>query len=143
MIRLYKEIYSDNPVSLRGCRVLLCEDNHLNAEIAKILLNEQGITVEWAENGLTAVQKFKSSAPGYYDAILMDIRMPYMNGYEATKIIRKLQGYESNKIPIIAMTADAFDEDIKKTKKVGMDDFLTKPIQPAALISVLMKNIKK
>jgi CheY-like chemotaxis protein len=73
----------------------------------------------------------------------MDIRMPYMNGYEATKIIRKLQGYESNKIPIIAMTADAFDEDIKKTKKAGMDDFLSKPIQPAALISALRKNIQK
>ena len=138
-----KEIYSDNFVSLNGCRVLLCEDNHLNAEIAKILLNEQGISVEWAEDGLTAVKKFKRSSPGYYDAILMDIRMPYMNGYEATKIIRKLQGYESNKIPIIAMTADAFDEDIKKTKKAGMDDFLSKPIQPAALISALRKNIQK
>lgn len=120
-----------------GRRLLLAEDNPLNAEIAQVLLTEAGFTVDLAENGYIAVEMFAKAAPGYYDAILMDIRMPVMDGLQAASHIRRLAKYDAKKILIIAMTADAFDEDAEKCKKAGMNLHMPKPIDPPRLYHVL------
>lgn len=109
-------------------RVLLAEDNELNWEIAHDLLSELGLTLEWAENGQICLDKFSDSPEEYYDAILMDIRMPVMNGYEATKAIRSMHRKDAATIPIIAMTADAFAEDVRKCLECGMNAHIAKPI---------------
>jgi signal transduction histidine kinase/CheY-like chemotaxis protein/PAS domain-containing protein len=127
--------------SLKGKTVLLCEDNDMNAEIAGILLRGQGLTVEHAVNGRDGLKIFAESPEDHFDAILMDIRMPVMNGYEATKAIRALAKADSKSVPIIAMTADAFEEDIREANAVGMNDYVTKPIEPQRLYDVLQKNI--
>jgi diguanylate cyclase (GGDEF)-like protein len=111
-----------------GIRILLVEDNELNVEIAETILTAQGFMVEVALNGQEALDKYAASAPGYYDIILMDIRMPIMDGLEATKRIRKLSRADADVIPIIAMTANAFDEDMKKSIECGMNGHLSKPI---------------
>ena len=127
----------------RGRCILLVEDNELNSEITVEILNEYGCMVDTAENGAEAVKKIKNSNPGDYDLVLMDVQMPVMNGYEATRQIRTLNDPVLAGITIIAMTANAFDEDRKKAQECGMDGFLTKPIVIEELIGVLQKNLKK
>ena len=126
----------------RGRCILLVEDNELNREIAEELLKQYGFLVDTAENGAEAVKKVKNSAPGTYDLVLMDIQMPVMNGYEATEQIRALEDPALAKIRILAMTANAFDEDRKKALKCGMDGFMSKPIVMEELIRELQNNMK-
>lgn len=120
----------------RGLRVLLAEDNALNREIAVALLSKQGVTVETAENGQLCVEKFSAAPHGYYDAVLMDVRMPVMNGYEATKAIRALARADAA-LPIIAMTADAFAEDVERCLAAGMNAHLSKPMDIHKLMALL------
>ncbi|MCI8512067.1 MAG: response regulator [Lachnospiraceae bacterium] len=122
---LQKQEYEDD---FTGRRILLAEDNDLNWEIANELLSSLGFSLDWAENGQLCLNLFNASAPGYYDAILMDIRMPVMSGYEATRAIRALDREDAKTIPIIAMTADAFSEDIKHCLDAGMNAHIAKPI---------------
>lgn len=127
---------------LNGKRVLLCEDHPLNTEIAKKLLLKKEIVVDYAQNGKVAVEKFAKSPTWYYDAILMDIRMPIMDGLTATRRIREIPRPDAKTIPIIAMTANAFDEDKQKSLAVGMSAHLTKPIVPDSLYETLQELIK-
>ena len=127
----------------RGKRILLVEDNELNSEIAVELLNAYGFVVDTAENGAEAVEKVKNSTPGNYDLVLMDVQMPVMNGYEATKQIRALNDPALAGITILAMTANAFNEDRKKALECGMNGFLSKPIVIEELIGTLQKNIEQ
>jgi CheY-like chemotaxis protein len=126
---------------LSGKHVLLCEDNAINSEIAQRILREKGMVVTVAMDGETGVHRFEESSNGYYAVILMDIRMPVMNGLKATETIRGLKRSEASTIPIIAMTADAFSEDIKHCEEVGMNDHLTKPIDPDRLFQTLLRYI--
>ncbi len=123
--------------SLSGVKLLLTDDNEINREIAALILKEAGFDVDTAENGKEAVAKVASSRPGEYRAVLMDIQMPVMNGYEATRAIRRLENTELSKIPVIAMTANVFTEDIKAAKEAGMDDHIPKPIDATLLIKTL------
>ena len=125
----------------RGRCILLVEDNELNSEIAVELLNEYGFLVDTAENGAEAVEKVEKSKPGGYDLVLMDVQMPVMNGYEATKRIRALDDPAQAGITILAMTANAFDEDRKEALEYGMNGFLSKPIVVEELIDALQKNL--
>ena len=125
----------------RGRCILLVEDNALNSEIAVEILNEYGFLVDTAENGAEAVEKVKRSKPGGYDLVLMDVQMPVMNGYEATKQIRALRDPALAGITILAMTANAFDEDRKKALECGMNGFLSKPIVIEELIRTLQNNL--
>ena len=127
-------------VSLAGRRLLLAEDNGLNAEIAMTILQDADAEVELAADGKIAVDKLQDVPAGYYDAILMDIQMPNMNGYQATKAIRKLTD-ERAKIPIIAMTANAFEEDRQAALAAGMDDYVAKPVEISELFRTIMKNL--
>ena len=126
---------------LAGRRVLVAEDNELNWEILQALLSDIGIEPEWAENGQICLEKFQASAPGHYDIILMDVRMPVMNGYEATEGIRASGHPDAAAIPIIAMTADAFSEDIKRCLDCGMNAHTAKPINFDEVIVLLKKYI--
>ena len=128
-------------VSLAGRRLLLAEDNGLNAEIAMTILQDADAEVELAADGKIAVDKLQDVPVGYYDAILMDIQMPNMNGYEATKAIRKLTD-ERAKMPIIAMTANAFEEDRQAALAAGMDDYVAKPVEISELFRTIMKHLK-
>ncbi|MBR6013253.1 MAG: response regulator [Selenomonadaceae bacterium] len=119
--------------------ILLVDDIDVNREIAKMLLEEFGFTVDTAVDGKDAVEKFAASTPGDYDLILMDIQMPVMNGYEATKKIRELENPELAKIPIIAMTANAFAEDVKNAKEAGMNSHIAKPIDVKQLLRTIEK----
>ena len=121
---------------------MLVEDNELNSEIAVEILNEYGFLVDTAENGAEAVEKVQHSKPGDYDLVLMDVQMPVMNGYEATKQIRALENPALAGITILAMTANAFDEDRKEALECGMDGFLSKPIIMEELIGTLQKNLE-
>ena len=132
----HEEKYAD----FTGRRVLLAEDNDLNWEIASELLSSLGMELDWAENGKICVEKFLASPPGFYDAVLMDLRMPVMTGYEATAAIRALDRPDRD-IPIIAMTADAFSEDIKKCLDAGMNAHVAKPIDIRELSRLLEKFI--
>ena len=142
-----RQAEQENPVlpktslDFRGRCILLVEDNELNREIAVEILNEYGFLVDTAENGAEAVEKVKSSKPGGYDLVLMDVQMPVMNGYEATKQIRALTDPALSGITILAMTANAFDEDRKKALECGMNGFLSKPIVIEELISTLQNNL--
>ena len=127
----------------KGKRILLVEDNELNREIAAEILNEYGFLVDSAENGAVAVERVKNSAPGDYDLVLMDVQMPIMNGYEATKQIRALDNPGLAGITILAMTANAFDEDRKEALKCGMNGFLSKPIIMDELICALQNSLHK
>lgn len=124
-----------------GRRILLAEDIELNWEIAEDILSEVGFKVEWAENGKICVEKFEQSEVGYYDAVLMDIRMPVMDGYDATRQIRALPRPDAA-LPIIAMTADAFAEDIKRSMESGMNEHISKPIDIERLMKILRSYIK-
>jgi signal transduction histidine kinase/CheY-like chemotaxis protein len=133
-----KEETAHVPVeNLSGRRILLCEDNALNREIAIALLKDKGMEVDTAENGEVGVRKFTDSAPGTYDAILMDIRMPVMDGIEAAKKIRLSDRNDAKSVPVIAMTADAFNDDIQKCTDAGMNAHLAKPVDPEHLYQVL------
>ena len=128
---------------LAGCRVLMAEDVEQNAEILADLLELEGIEAEHAENGEAAVRMFSEKEKGYYDAILMDIRMPVMDGLTATGAIRKLDREDARTIPIIAMTANVFDEDVESSRQAGMNAHLAKPVEPDKLYSVLAELIGK
>lgn len=127
---------------LRGKRLLLVEDNELNMEIAETILTEAGFAVENAENGKEALDMFLASEPGYYQAVLMDLQMPVMDGYTAAKEIRSSTHPQALKVPVIALTANAFAEDMAKALAAGMNDHVSKPIDYKRLISVLEKNIE-
>lgn len=130
----------ENSENFSGERILLAEDNELNSEIAIAILTEAGLEVEWAENGKICTEMFSNSEIGYYKALLMDIRMPVMNGYEAAKVIRSTERSDSD-IPIIAMTADAFAEDIAKAKDAGMNDHIAKPLDVNSLFYILRREL--
>ena len=125
-----------------GKRVLLCEDNKINQEIARTMLERDGVTVELAENGQDGCRLFKASPPGYYSAVLMDLRMPLMDGYEATRAIRAMPGRaDAASVPIIAMTADAFEDDIQRCLKAGMNEHIAKPLDPGKVHAALVRWI--
>ena len=119
----------DAPADLTGHRVLLVEDNDINAEIAAMILSQYGIAADRAENGQIGVEQVRRHEPGYYDAVLMDIQMPVMNGYEATKTIRALKDKALAEIPVLAMTANAFDEDVQRSLQAGLNAHLSKPVR--------------
>ena len=127
---------------LNGRHILLAEDVQINAEIMMMVLAARGINAELAVNGRIAVEKFEASEPGYYDAILMDMRMPEMDGLEATRTIRAMEREDAARIPIIALTANAFDEDVQRSLQAGLNAHLTKPVQPAALYETLESFIE-
>ena len=127
---------------IEGRRLLLVEDNPLNREIAEDMLTEDGFKVETAENGRKAVQMIVNSDPWYYSAVLMDIQMPVMDGYEATKRIRALPDRSRAQIPIIAMTANAFKEDRSRAAESGMDAYITKPVDVLTLRYVLRRVLR-
>lgn len=131
----------NNEKPLSGKRILIVEDNEMNREILLTILEDNGMIVEEAEDGLVAVNLLKDNGADYYDAILMDIQMPVMNGYEATKEIRKL--YPEKHIPIIAVSANAFDEDIEKSFKIGIDDHQPKPVMVDKLLQSIEKYVLK
>ena len=128
--------------SIQGLHVLLTEDNELNMEIAEFVLQNEGTVVTKAWNGQEAVDIFRKSSPGEFDAILMDIMMPVMNGYEAAKMIRSLDREDAKVIPIIAMTANAFIEDRMRAKEAGMDEHIAKPVDRKLLVKVINELVK-
>ena len=127
--------------SIKGLHILLAEDNELNMEIAEFVLQNEGADVTKAWNGQEAVELFRNSKPGEFNVILMDIMMPVMNGYEATKMIRSLDREDAKKIPIIAMTANAFTEDRIRAKEAGMDEHLSKPIVIDEVIKTILRYV--
>ena len=129
-------------VELEGRKILVVEDMPVNAEIMMMILEMRGMISDHAENGKIAVDKFAESPPGFYDAILMDIRMPVMDGLKATEAIRALDHPDAKTVPIIAMTANAFDEDVQRSLKAGMNAHLTKPVDPEHLYKTLQELIK-
>ena len=129
-------------VELEGRTILVAEDMPVNAEIMMMILEMRGMISDHAENGKIAVEKFAASPPGFYDAVLMDIRMPVMDGLEATAAIRALDHPDAKTVPIIAMTANAFDEDVQRSLKAGMNAHLTKPADPELLYSTLQEFIR-
>ena len=140
-----KELAADaagDPTGQSAC-ILLCEDNAINQEIMMGILEFLGLTTELAVNGKEGVEAFQSRKPGYYSAILMDCRMPVMDGYQATRAIRALERPDAARIPIIALTADAFEEDRKRCLEAGMDDFLAKPVEIKVLKEMLGKYMRK
>ncbi len=128
-------------IDFQGKRVLLAEDIEINWEIANEILSAAGLVLEWAENGQICVDRFAASEPGYYNAILMDVRMPVMNGYDATKTIRKMDRPDKD-LPIIAMTADAFSDDAQRCFECGMDAHLTKPLDIRECMRTLQNYLK-
>ena len=137
-----EEIKDKDIVSYKGKRILLAEDNELNTEIAVTILEEAGFIVEHAENGQVCVDMIKNAKIGYYDLVLMDIQMPVMDGYKATETIRAINNPRCD-IPIIAMTANAFDEDKRKAYVIGMDGHIAKPINIPQLLETISKVLKK
>lgn len=123
--------------SLAGMKVLAVEDNELNLEIVTEVLRERGLVVTSAENGQIAVELFSNSPPGTFDVILMDVHMPVMSGVEATKRIRAMEHSDAQTIPILALTANDFEEDIRLTKEAGMNDHLTKPFDMDKIFAAL------
>lgn len=131
--------YHLDPVSVRGRRILLAEDNNLNAEIAMELLSLEGLVIERAADGVKCVEMMEKAPAGYYSLILMDVQMPVMDGYKATRTIRRMEDPEKAKIPIVAMTANAFAEDREKALEVGMDEHIAKPIDMNRLLLIFQK----
>ena len=131
------------PGALKDCRVLLAEDNATNARITTHLLEREGVRVERAENGRIAVERFRESPMGHFDAILMDIRMPEMDGLSAASRIRALDRPDARAVPILAMTADAFGADVQRALAAGMNDHLAKPIEPAQLYRALACQLRR
>lgn len=122
---------------LAGRRILLAEDMEVNAEIMMEILKMRGIVPEHAENGKIAVEMFEAHPEGYYDAILMDMRMPEMDGLAATREIRAMERPDARIIPIIALTANAYDEDVQRSMQAGLNAHLSKPVEPEALFAAL------
>lgn len=137
-------VLTETPVlnQLAGKRMLVAEDNELNAEVIKELLEQQGVVVDRVENGIKVLDTLYEKEDDYYDCILMDVQMPVMNGYEATHKIRRSERTDLHKIPIIAMTADAFSGDIRSAKNAGMDAHVAKPVNIGELIAVFMRLLK-
>ena len=127
---------------LKGRRILLAEDVEINAEIMIMVLSMREMEVDHARNGEIAVQMFRDHDPGYYDAILMDMRMPVMNGLEATRAIREMERADAGTIPIIALTANAFDEDVQRSMQAGLNAHLSKPVEPDNLYQTLENLIR-
>lgn len=132
-----KETGTDMVVKLKGRRVLLVEDNAINIEVAQGILNEVGITVDCATDGAMGCNMYEKSAPGFYDAILMDLQMPIRDGFEATRIIRAMDRKDAANIPIVAMSADVFEESMRKAINMGMDGYISKPINIQQLYQTL------
>ena len=137
-----EEQKEEHKADLNGRKILLAEDMLVNAEIMKELLKMRGMETDHAENGRICVDMFQEKPEGYYDAILMDMRMPEMDGLEATRVIRKLDRADAKDIPIIALTANAFDEDVQKSLQAGLNAHLSKPVEPESLFSTLEHLIK-
>lgn len=135
----HQELADDTATDFTGKRLLVAEDNELNWEIANELLSEAGFLLDWAENGRICVEKLAAAQPGYYDAILMDLRMPEMNGLDATREIRSMDRQDAKNIPIIAMTADAFSDDIKACLDCGMNAHVAKPLNMRELLRLLQR----
>ena len=135
------EPVAEKTVGPNGKRILLVEDNALNQEIAQTILEDAGFEIDTAEDGAVAVAKMEQAAPGQYDLILMDVQMPVMDGYEATRRIRALNRPGINSIPIVAMTANAFEEDREKSYEAGMNGYLTKPVRVEALMEMVRKIV--
>lgn len=135
-----EETEQEEEMQFHGKRILLAEDNDLNWEIAEAVLSEVGFELERAENGKICLEKFSQSEIGFYDIILMDVRMPVMNGYEATQKIRALERQDAD-LPIIAMTADAFSEDIQRSKECGMNEHVAKPLDMNRLMQILQQYL--
>ena len=133
----------DFHADIAGIRVLLVEDNELNAEIAEFMLTENGAKVETVKNGLEAVQHFEASEPGTYDVILMDVMMPVMDGLTATRTIRALKRQDAKTIPIIAMTANAFREDAERCMEAGMNAHLAKPLDDEKIKQTISEELRK
>ncbi|MDE7260659.1 MAG: response regulator [Oscillospiraceae bacterium] len=131
----------EKAADLTGRRILIAEDNELNWEIANELLSEAGLEMDWAENGQLCVEKYKASAAGWYDAILMDIRMPVMSGIEAAEAIRKLPRPDARTIPIVAVSADAFQDDIQKCLDAGMNAHTPKPLDADKVVALLSQYL--
>lgn len=136
-----KGVLEEQEIRFEGNRILVAEDNDINWEIVDTLLQELGLKMERAENGQVCVDKFTQSPEGFYSLILMDIRMPVMNGYEAAQAIRSTNRQDSS-IPIIAMTADAFAEDIRQCRECGMNEHVAKPIDMKKMIELMEKYMK-
>ena len=132
----------DKTVDLRGRRVLLAEDMAVNAEIMMMVLSMREMEVDLAENGRVAVELFKHHEAGYYDVILMDMRMPEMDGLEATRAIRAMDRPDAQSVPIIALTANAFDEDVQRSMQAGLNAHLSKPVEPEMLFKMLEELIR-
>ena len=126
---------------LKDRRILLAEDIVINAEIMKELIRSKEAQIDHGENGKIVLDMFEKSSPGYYDAILMDVRMPEMDGLEATAAIRALDRADAKIVPIIALTANAFDEDVQRSLQVGMNAHLSKPVEPDHLFQILEELI--
>ena len=122
-------------------RILLAEDNELNAEIAMELLKEEGFLIDWVKDGQECFDKLEESDDGYYDLILMDIQMPILNGYDTTAKIRQMENPKKATTPIVAMTANSFDEDIEMTQKAGMNGFIAKPLDAEKMFTILKQSI--
>lgn len=133
---------NDGLEKLRGKRILLCEDNDINTVIAMKLLERKGCLVDTAANGLLGVEAFTASAPGHYAAILMDIRMPEMDGLEATRAIRALGRPDAATVPIIAMSANAFNENIQASLDAGMNAHLIKPVEPEKMYKTVAELVE-
>ena len=133
---------NNETADLTGCRILLVEDNEINAEIARMILEQYGAEVQQAENGKIGVEAVQEKGPDYYDAVLMDIQMPVMNGFVATKAIRALGGAYATALPIIAMSANAYEEDVRDCLAAGMNGHIAKPFNPAELLQILHRFIK-
>jgi CheY-like chemotaxis protein len=129
--------------TLAGRRILMAEDVDQNAEILEDLLSLEDIEAERAANGRLAVEMFSSHPAGYYDAILMDVRMPVMDGLDATRAIRALSHADAKAIPIIAMTANVFDDDVQRSLEAGMNAHLAKPIEPELMYRTITKLIRE
>ncbi len=138
-----KTVENSSLKCLEGLRILLVEDNSMNILVARNLLEKKGCMVNVATNGLKAVELFSDSAEGYYGTILMDIRMPVMNGLDAARKIRSLKRADAAAVPIIAMTADVFDEDRDKTLEAGMNAHIAKPIVPQLLFDAIAEQVIK
>ena len=125
----------------KGCRILLAEDNELNRELACELLADEGFEIDAVEDGLQAVERMRDCPPGRYDLILMDIQMPHMDGYEATRAIRRMERPDAGRIPILAMTANAFDEDRQRALEAGMNGHIAKPLEMKLLLEAIARAI--
>ena len=139
LVKKNSDLHNKN--CLNGVRILLVEDNEINTEIARELLTEEGCIVETADDGVACIDMIEKAEADYYKMILMDIQMPVMNGYDAALAIRKMKDTKKSRIPIIAMTANVFAEDIQKVLSVGMNDHVAKPVDMNILVPTMMKYL--